>query len=565
MTKSFINILFALLIPLSAYALNDVDRQVIDEETLLVNGGFENGKAEWVQSGGTFSIVTSSPMFGKAHATFQASGSGQYIETALKTIPQGLKGKNCIARQAYENGDGNLKMQVMDGSSAVLAEVVLVADTLSAEANFICPSSGSLKIRTVSTAASAAAKLDKYKLGLADNLRGVSQAVYIGSVNFSGCTTSPFNSSGSFASMTGTGCTITASGGVQTTGGQTVALVLPSGGPGLYQLELEGMFGSSAAANITHFQGYDGSNTSQDQASFMGYAGYGGNHTSLTIKETSALSNVTFEIRGKKDGSGDPTVVATSPYNATLKLYYWPSQEQIAVNSNCVGTANCENTFSATISASGVVSGENVDFINGNCSIGTEGGGEQTATCTFNSSLFSATPNCTLAIEPPQNRAPGFYSLSSSVAKITEFAPVGNANYFDVPVKIICSRQASDRKPQMPVPILVGSVSSNTASMERVERLLVGSTCSTSPCTITSQSGSWVTSVTRTGTGAYTLNFAAGMFSAAPTCTCASILVGNVDCQMGNASTTSIDLSTIAAFANSPYDTGFNIICMGPK
>lgn len=563
MMKFCRNLLVTLLIPLSTHALNEIDRQVIDEETILVNGGFENGKAEWVQSGGTWNIVTASPLFGKAHATFQASGSGQYIETALKTIPQGLKGKNCIARQAYENGDGNLKMQVMDGSSAVLAEVVLTADILSAEANFICPSSGSLKIRTISTAASASVKVDKYKLGLADNLRGVSQAIYVGSVNFSGCSTSPFNSSGSFASMTGTGCTITASGGVQTTGGQTVALVLPSGAPGLYQLELEGMFGSSASSQVTHFQGYDGSNTSQDQATFVGYAGYGGNHASLTIKETSALSNVTFEIRGKKDGSGDPTVVATSPYNATLKLYYWPSQEQIAVNSNCVGTASCENRFNTTISVCTsspcTVVSQNLSWVS---SVTRSSTGIYVVN--FNSSLFSATPNCTVSTDTG-NISLSISPISSSSAQINSTASTTSGTY-DVGFTLSCDRVSSDRKPQMPVPILVGSVTSNAVGALRQEAALVHYSGATP--SITTTTSTFVSSISIVGTGDATLNFVAGTWSSNPICQCTGIYISggsSLDmCNFRGVATTSSVRANV--FQNAlATDTDFYITCIGPR
>ncbi len=47
-----------------------------------------------------------------------------------------------------------------------------------------------------------------------------------------------------------------------------------------------------------------------------------------------------------------------------------------------------DNVYSATMSAAGVISNENKDWINGNCSTGTG------ATCTFNTGIFTVTPNC---------------------------------------------------------------------------------------------------------------------------------------------------------------------------
>jgi hypothetical protein len=42
--------------------------------------------------------------------------------------------------------------------------------------------------------------------------------------------------------------------------------------------------------------------------------------------------------------------------------------------------------------------------------------------------------------------------------------------------------------------------------------------CTGSPCTIHRQSGSWVSSITRTGAGSYTINIVSGIFSTIPTC-----------------------------------------------
>lgn len=56
-------------------------------------------------------------------------------------------------------------------------------------------------------------------------------------------------------------------------------------------------------------------------------------------------------------------------------------------------TASCTDTFSAKISSAGVVSAENMDFINGDCS-----GGNPWA-CTFNTGTFSVAPNCVAQVQ----------------------------------------------------------------------------------------------------------------------------------------------------------------------
>lgn len=59
------------------------------------------------------------------------------------------------------------------------------------------------------------------------------------------------------------------------------------------------------------------------------------------------------------------------------------------VTQPCVGDTACTNDFSAKISSAGVVSSENIDWINGNCVVASG-----VFTCTYNSSIFTVAPNC---------------------------------------------------------------------------------------------------------------------------------------------------------------------------
>lgn len=117
----------------------------------------------------------------------------------------------------------------------------------------------------------------------------------------------------------------------------------------------------------------------------------------------------------------------------------------------------------------------------------------------------------------------------------------------------------------IPTPVLVGSVTSNTSGSERIERATIadGGSCTSTPCTITYQSGTWISSVTRNSTGNYTVNFVAGIFSSPPACTA---LTNQVIVSNGAAITTS-------AFNFATSNTSFaasdaarmSIQCMGPK
>ena len=77
----------------------------------------------------------------------------------------------------------------------------------------------------------------------------------------------------------------------------------------------------------------------------------------------------------------------------------------------------------------------------------------------------------------------------------------------------------------MPAPVLVGSITSQATGALRFEFLQFGggasgglatSSCTSTPCTVANQSGSWISSVTRGSTGVYTATVASGIFSSPP-------------------------------------------------
>jgi hypothetical protein len=118
-------------------------------------------------------------------------------------------------------------------------------------------------------------------------------------------------------------------------------------------------------------------------------------------------------------------------------------------------------------------------------------------------------------------------------------------------------------------PILVGSVTSNSAGAERQERAVVVCSASSS---ITSQSGTWLTAIGNRSSGACALTIATGMFSARPTCTV----------QAEGTSTTNIIYPKVSGFSATGFtitgveqasgttaattgDITYNIHCQGPR
>lgn len=122
-------------------------------------------------------------------------------------------------------------------------------------------------------------------------------------------------------------------------------------------------------------------------------------------------------------------------------------------------------------------------------------------------------------------------------------------------------------------PVLVGSVTSNTVtSAERVERIsFAGATtatnCTASPCTIHSQTGTWASSVTRSGTGTYAI--VTSGWTAVPDCVCTSMdYSGPYSRTCSFRKDTSTTTSLVIWGSNSGgtnTDGTFSVICMGAR
>ena len=172
----------------------------------------------------------------------------------------------------------------------------------------------------------------------------------------------------------------------------------------------------------------------------------------------------------------------------------------------CANDYECTDTFSAKIDSSGIVTGENLEWINGNC---TQSSG--TYTCNFVSGIFTVAPTCMVA--------QGVYTGGHAVNALQTAETSTQLNYLFAAgalrdARVICIKQGQDYKPKtakvassIGVPTVPGittqaidtfSVSYGTTNATTV--------CSASPCSYLDQIGTMVSSVTRSGTGAYNLN-----------------------------------------------------------
>jgi len=115
-------------------------------------------------------------------------------------------------------------------------------------------------------------------------------------------------------------------------------------------------------------------------------------------------------------------------------------------------------------------------------------------------------------------------------------------------------------------PLLVNSVTSNSSGLERVERASVDTVCSSSPCTISSQSGSWITSITRSGAGRYAINIASGIFSGTPSCQWRNKSGGSGRLyEFGSCTSATLCSPAFDNSGGAAADADMDIICMGPR
>jgi hypothetical protein len=143
-----------------------------------------------------------------------------------------------------------------------------------------------------------------------------------------------------------------------------------------------------------------------------------------------------------------PNTGDTAIINIEVPISTW-NQSNIIIGSfnglqSCADTLSCTDTFSAKVSAAGIVSNENIDWINGNASISST----STYGITFNSSIFTVAPNCEITVESNASDAVNItpYIRQSATASGFSVRTVlgNNANAIASAFNIICQKQGAD-------------------------------------------------------------------------------------------------------------------------
>lgn len=482
---------------------------------LVDNADFESGSGFWTNSGGTWAVYQNSSasqpnydptkvLFDTASGVFDASTTGQYVETTAYTIPEGLKNTSCLARIAYRGGDANLKLQVYDGTGTIVstngtnAEVVLTSATnkSTAEVGFRCPSSGSIKLRVASTADAAEIQIDNAKLGDEDRFFRASQAQLLGTLTYVGAASCVWlNSASSYSNFSAdSDCsTPTATGGLAAPGTKIPGFVIPSLEAGEILIVATGRFASNniAGGTAAGWRFSDGTNVSAAMSTYGSNSYYSVPNLVGRLSYATTQSNLTIQIQSKV--SANSAVIEASDAGAAgfgleFAVYYFPSgPSSIYFNAAAPNDLTYVNDFSAQVSSAGTVTNENVDFVNGNAV--TSGTSNATYTFTLNSGVFTSAPNCTADVGSNNSRVCNVITASSTnttqvvncISSATGSAEQGNFT-------LKCQR-GSDYKVKSSILGYLSKSVTNPAGESASFSLLYGgasisTACTTNPCTI---------------------------------------------------------------------------------
>jgi hypothetical protein len=595
-------------------ALNDVDKQVIWGKNIATNGGFENGKAGWAATGGTFATVTSGTnlLNGKVSGTWNSDGAGQVLNETAIVIPKGLYGKNGVAmcRIQTPSGTSTHTFGVHDVSSALVTTTV-ISSTLPTYvfANFIFPSSGNVSIRFTSVAS------DEPLIAIDDcgvfdasevNLTNISQASFIGSAYFAttaNCTFTRTNTAlGALSDSDCPGPTVEANPGpgtIQTTDANAPIVTVNNLPPGRYMVGFIGQNGTSATPTFAAAAISDGTTQSGQSGINIHTSVIAPFHIMGTFNYTTS-GNRSFELFVSSSSNAVNINLTASDQRLNFYIYRYPltSQQAYTTDQSDYGWTAYTPTFTGlgTVSTTSVFHKRIGDtlYVRGYTTCGTSTAVPpeiglpgsltlDTAKLTGDQkdilgSVFGPISGTVTGI-PASTRGPyviTYDAADASTVTVSDlvdaddeiFRPMAAATTlcgsgqrvpfeFHVPIS---GWQNTGRAPQ-----LVNSVVNPASGVTNICSGLI--TNSGTP-TVTRSDGNCLSGPVDNGAGDTTLTIASGTFSSTPNCICTGYGATSRLCRISSAtaiSTTTVRVVTSQSSSDAASDIDFFIMCTGPK
>jgi hypothetical protein len=144
-----------------------------------------------------------------------------------------------------------------------------------------------------------------------------------------------------------------------------------------------------------------------------------------------------IQVVSKSNTTENCSVYGFPEFEYKMSVYFYPDDSSTIVTQDTELTAKTANEFSAYVSASGVVSDENYDFINGDCS---ESGA--TFTCTLNDIDINSKLNCSIT-GVGSSLITGTYDLASSSTSTLIYRTYTSGSSAQQSI-LRCSKQGAD-------------------------------------------------------------------------------------------------------------------------
>ncbi len=548
-------------------------------DNLLKNGGFEAGKAQFTASGGAFATSTTAANVGKGSVagSWDSNGAAQTLTSTAVAIPAGLYGRNGVASCIIQGAGATHTLEAYDGTNILATQTITSqAEYARTSVNFIFPSSGNISLRLVSVAADEPiVYIDDCYLGPADtfNISQVSQASLVGSITWSAtanCEWLRTNASYGAQSTdndcddnarTVTGIVTDSSAGLRPEFGMTNAP------PGEYMVVVSGYLGQSGSGAATssraYFQLYNGSAQvgAEVPVNCTGASG------TLACSQATAVfqfsytgGSPSYSIRSKTAGTNPQSDIDVTTVPLQIKVYRFPTSSEIAYRPDVVNRAGQVKNAAAASCRWSTTSGSYGSFsADADCATSTAIGSGSAPGTKIPAGVFTNVPpgkylvsvsgsfvaeyaatstGCNYRVYDGTNEISAFDAYATS-ANTYEFlsGSVGMVSYSSLQSSLTIEIQGKRSggggscsvdngasgllislipiDQSLPMPSLVGSVTSNSSGQERIERADI--TCSGSS-SVNYQSGSWVSSVGNISAGGCALTIASGILSSAYSC-----------------------------------------------
>lgn len=385
---------------LSQSQVSSVTGQYLQDNNLLLNPGFESGIGKWTNSAGTFTADYSVFVQGKASGKVVLSSQAlNFFQDSTLFASQLADGMQAILTVKIKSSVAGVRVCPRQAGSVITSLCIDVQGNNKwglYQIPFVTgATSQGISINSNGNSITGTVYVDESYVGVSNILNSSSEAKLAGEAYFAGtagCTWSRTSTTigafGTVAACPGPTISYQSLGQWQTTDSDLPRVTVNNLPAGVYKATFH-VWVSMVATQVPALSINDGTTSCYPIYSEQSSLAASSQVVSCTFTYTGSGNRI-FELYGASNTS---TINISNPSYTPAASGTKFQLEYYGSNSTYTTTAGINNVdvFSANISSGGVVTAENVDWINGNCTAaGTQN------TCTFNSNIFTVAPNCTI-------------------------------------------------------------------------------------------------------------------------------------------------------------------------